>query len=76
MAVVAVELLEAAGAHQGGDRRAALDAVALQPVEVGQHVGLAGQRHADAGRAQIVADGLFAQADSGTRFQVAPCENM
>ena len=61
MAVVAVELLEAAGAHQRRDGRAAFDAVALQPVEVGQHVSLARQRHADAGRPQVVADGLLAQ---------------
>ena len=63
MAVIAVELLEAAGPHQGGQRRAAFDAVALQPVGVGQHMGLAGQRHADAGGQQVVADGLFAQAE-------------
>ncbi len=61
MAVVAVELLEAAGAHERRDRRAAFDAVALQAVEVGQHVSLARQRHADAGRPQVVADGLLAQ---------------
>ena len=63
VAVIAVEFLEAAGPHEGGQRRAAFDAVALQPVGVGQHVGLAGERHADAGGQQVVADGPFAQAE-------------
>ena len=63
MAVVAVELLEAAGAHQRGQRRAAFDAIALQAVGVGQHMRLAGQRHAHAGRLQVIADGPLAQAE-------------
>jgi hypothetical protein len=59
MAVVAVELLEARGTHQGGQRRAAFDAVALESVGVGKHMRLTGQRHPHAGRRQVIADGLF-----------------
>ena len=61
VAVVTVQLFETAGPHQRFQGRAALDAEPFQRLEVGQHMGLAGQRHADPGSRQEFAQGLLAQ---------------
>ena len=76
VAVVAVDLVEAAGAQQ----RAALASPPsmpkrARPVVVGHHVRLAGERDACARRRAGSRRAWFRATDSGTRFQVAPCES-
>ena len=61
-AIIALEGLEAAFARTDTDDRLGVDAKTRHALDIGAHVGLAGEHRAPSQRAQIIAHGHLADA--------------